>query len=119
MQGGCHLECQVAASAAGEAWEVFPRRPGCFYIGHLCAPWHRVRHLEQAGPLRTAAGDFLVVVMLRTDVFQEERSRGMKVKPKPCGVFDIVIEVVAYALSARPLHFPDFAPCLDEHLRVA
>ena len=37
--GTRHLECKVAASAAGEeAWEVLPQRPGSFYVGNLCAP---------------------------------------------------------------------------------
>ena len=46
--GSRHLECMVAASAAGEEdWEVLPQRPGSFYVGNLCASWHRVRHLEQ------------------------------------------------------------------------
>ena len=118
--GARHLECKVAASAAGEeAWTVLPQRPGSFYLGNLCAPWHRVRHLEQAGPLCAAAGDFHVVVMLRTDVFRAERSRATNVKPKPAEVFDIVNEVVASALSARPLSFPDFASCLAEHSQLA
>ena len=57
--------------------------------------------------------------MLRTDVFRAEHSRAKKFKPKPAEVFDIVNEVVASALSARPLGFPDFASCLAEHLRLA
>ena len=110
----------VAASAASEEdWEVLPQRPGSFYVGNLCAPWHRVRHLEQPGPLCAAAGDVHVAVMLRTDVFRAERSRAMKVKPKPVEVFDIVNEVVASALSARPLDFPEFASCFAENLRLA
>ena len=60
-----------------------------------------------------------MIVMLRTDVFWAELSRAMKAKPKPTEVFDIVNEVVASALSARPLGFPDFASCLAEYLRLA
>ena len=113
--GSRHLECKVAASAASEeAWEVLPQRPGSFYVGNLCASWHCVRHLEQAGQLCAAVGDVHVAVMLRTDVFRAERSRATNVKPKPAEVFDIVNEVVASALSARPLSFPDFASCLAE-----
>ena len=66
-----------------------------------------------------AAGDVHVVVMLRTDVFREERSRAMKVRPKPVEVFDIVNEVVASSLPARPLSFPDVASCLAEHSQLA
>ena len=119
MFGSRHLECMVAASAASEEqWEVLPQRPGSFYVGNLCAPWHRVRHLEQPGPLCAAAGDVHVAVMLRTDVFRAERPRAKKCKPKPVEVFDIVNEVVASALSARPLGFPDVASWLAQNLRL-
>ena len=57
--------------------------------------------------------------MLRTDVFRAERSRAKKFKPKPAEVFDIVNKVVASALLERPLDFPDFVSCLEEHLRLA
>ena len=108
--GSRHLECMVAASAAGEEdWEVLPQRPGSFYVGNLCASWHRVRHLEQPGPLCAAAGDVHVTVMLHTDVFRAERSRATKFKPKPEAVFDIANEVVASRLAARPLGFPCFS----------
>ena len=111
-------ECEVAASAATEAWEVLPQRPGSFYIGNLTAPWHRVRHTEIAAPFCPAV-DVHVAVKLRTDVFRHSRSRAMKVKPKPVKVFDIVNEVAAAALSSRPLRFPDLADCLAEHSRLA
>ena len=109
----------AAAAASEEDWEVLPQRPGSFYVGNLCAAWHRVRHLEQPGPLCAAAGDVHVTVMLRTDVFRAERSRATKFKPKPADVFDIVNKVVADALLQRPLGFPDFVSCLGEHLRLA
>ena len=125
--GSRHLECKVAASAAGEeasaageeAWEVLPQRPGSSYVGNLRAPWHRVRHQEQAGPLCAAAEDVHVTVMLRTDVFRGVRSRAKKIKPRLVEVFEFVNEVVASALSARPLSFPDFASCLAEHSPLA
>ena len=118
--GSRHLECMVAASAGGkEDWEVLPQRPGRFYVGNVCSPWHRVRHLEQAGPLCAVVGDVHVVVMLRTDVFRAERSRAMKVKPRLAEVFDIVNEVVVPRLAARPLGFPCFSSCLAEHSRLA
>ena len=120
ISGSRHLECMVAASAAGEEdWEGLPQQPGSFYVANLCASWHRVRHLEQPGPLCAAVGDVQATVMLPTDVLRAERSRAMKVKPKPAEVFDIVNEVVASALSARPLSFPDVASCLAEHLQLA
>ena len=118
--GSRHLECRVAASAASEEdWEVLPQRPGSFYVGNLCAPWHRVRHFEQPGPFGAAAGDVHVAVMLRTDVFRVARARAMKAKPRPVEVFDFVNEIIASALSERPLTFPDFASCLEEQLRLA
>ena len=118
--GTRHLECKVEGLPAGEeAWQVLPQQPGSFYVGNMCVPWHRVRHLEQAGPLCAAAGDVHVVVILRTDVFRVERSRAMKVKPRPAEVFDIVNDVVASALNRRPLSFPDFASCLAEHSQLA
>ena len=124
--GSRHLQCRVSTSAASEkAWEVFPQRPGSFYIGNLCAPWHRVRHFqEQAGdvemfrPLCGAATHVHVVVMLRTDVFRALQSRATKSRPKPVEVFDIVNEVVASALSGQPLSFPDLASCLEEHFEL-
>ena len=118
--GSRHLECKVAASAAGvEEWQVLPQRPGSFYVGNLCAPWHRVRHFEQPGPIGAVGANVHVAVMLRTDVFRAERSRAKKCKPKPAEVFDIVNEVVASRLAARPLGFPCFSPCLAEHSRLA
>ena len=88
-------------------------------------PCHRVRHLGT--PSRDclyiatppAAGDVHVAVMLRTDVFRAERPRAKKKKPSLVEVFDIVNEVVASRLSARPLGFPEFASCLEEQLRLA
>ena len=118
--GSRHLECKVAASAASEvAWEVLPQRPGSFYVGNLCAPWHRVRHFqEQAAPLCEAAGNAHVTVMFRTDVFRDLQSRATQTRPKPVAMYEIVNEVVASALSARPLSFPDFASCLEEHSQL-
>ena len=85
--GSRHLECMMVVSVASEEdWEVLPQRPGSFYVGNLCAPCHRVGHLEQPGPLCAAAGDVHVAVMLRTDVFRAERSRAKKCKPKPVEV---------------------------------
>ena len=95
---------------------MLPQRPGSFYVGNLCAASHRVRHLA---PLPGSAEMFTLAVMFRTDVFRAERSRAMKVKPKPAQVFDIVNEVVASRLAARPLGFPCFSSVLTEHSQLA
>ena len=66
----------VADSAAGK-WSVLPRSADSFYMGSMCAAWHRVRHLDrkEAGTVCGAAGNVHIAVMLRTDVFREERAR--------------------------------------------
>ena len=66
-----------------------------------------------------AAGNVQIAVMLRTDVFREERARSMSTKPTPCGVFDIVNQVVASSLATDPLHFPDLGTCIAELSRYA
>ena len=112
--GTRHVEVKVAESAA-DKWDVLPQSAGSFYMGNMCAAWHRVRHLDRegAGTLCEAAGNVHIAVMLRTDVFREERARSMSTKPTPCGVFDIVNQVVASSLATDPLHFPVLGHCLD------
>ena len=118
--GTRHVEVKAAESAA-DKWDVLPQSAGSFYMGNLCAAWHRVRHLDrkEAGTLCGAAGKVHIAVMLRTDVFREERARSMSTKPTPCRVFDIVNQVVASSLATDPLHFPDLGTCLDELSRYA
>ena len=113
--GTRHVEVQVADSAAKE-WSVLQQDEGSFYMGNMCAAWHRVHHFDrhQAGTLCEAAGDVHIAVMLRTDVFRDNRARGMKQKPNPCKVFDIVNDIVASALATKPLHFPQLQTCLAE-----
>ena len=74
--GTRHVEVKVAESAA-DKWDVLPQSAGSFYMGNMCAAWHRVRHLDRkgAGTLCGAAGNVHIAVMLRTDVFREERAR--------------------------------------------
>ena len=112
--GARDVEVKVAGSAALE-WDVLRQVPGSFYMGNLCAAWHRVRHFERtrAQLLCAAAGDVQIAVMLRTDVFRDNRARGMQ-KPNPGRVFDIVNDVVASALATNPLRFPDMRTCLAE-----
>ena len=118
--GTRHVEVKVAESAA-DKWNVLPQSAGSFYMGNMCAAWHRVHHLDrkEAGTLCGAAGNVHIAVMLRTDVFREERARSMSTKPTPCRVFDIVNQVVASSLATDPLHFPDLATCIFDLSRYA
>ena len=118
--GSHHVEAFVAESAA-DKWDVLPQSAGSFYMGNMCVAWHRVRHLDrkEAGTLCRAAMNVHIAVMLRTDVFREERARSMSTKPTPCGVFDIVNQVVASSLATDPLRFPDLGTCLAEAESVA
>ena len=96
--------------------EYAPARRWELLHGEDVRSWHRVRNLDRqrAGALCAAAGDVHAAVMLRTDVFREERARSMSKKPTPCRVFDIVNNVVASALATTPLHFPDLRTCLAD-----
>ena len=118
--GTRHVEVKVAESAA-DKWDVLPQSAGSFYMGNMCAARHRVRHLDHqdAGMLNGAAGNVQIAVMLRTDVFREERACSMITAPTPCRVYDIVNQVVASSLATDPLHFPDLRTCLDEAKSVA
>ena len=106
--GTRHVEVKANASAA-DKWDVLPQSAGSFYMGNMCAAWHRVRHLDckGAGTLCGAAGNLHIAVMFRTEVFREVRARSMR-------VFDIVNQVVASSLANYPLHFPDLGTCLAE-----
>ena len=42
--GSHHVE--VAGSAA-DKWNALPQSAGSFYMGNMCAAWHRVRHLDR------------------------------------------------------------------------
>ena len=89
---------------------------GSFYMGNVCAARHRVHHLDHkdAGTLCGAAGNIHIAVMLRTDVFREERARSMSTRPTPSAVFDTVNQVVASRLASHPLQFPDLGSCISE-----
>ena len=112
--GTRHVEVMGAGSAA--CWNELPQSAGSFYMGNMCAARHRVRHLDHqdAGKLCGAAGNVQIAVMLRTDVFREERACSMITAPTPCRVYDIVNQVVASSLATDPLHFPDLGTCLAE-----
>ena len=116
--GTRHVE---VAEPATHKWKVLPQSAGSFYMGNMCAARHRVRHLDskEAGTLCGAAGNAHIAVMLRTDVFREERARSMSTKPTPCRFFDVVNQVVASSLASDPLHFPDLGTCIAELSRQA
>ena len=104
------------AESAADKWDALPQSAGSFYMGNMCAARHRVRHLDrkEAGTLCGAAGNVHIAVMLRTDVFREERASSMSTKPTPGRVFDIVNQVVASSLATAPLCFPDLGTCIAE-----
>ena len=92
--GARHVEVKAAESAAdnGEQYRLMlPQSAGSFYMGNMCAAWHRVRDIDckGAGNLCGAAGNVHIAAMLRTDV----------TPPTPCRVFDIVNQVVASSLA--------------------
>ena len=124
--GSCHLECKVAASAAGEeasaageeAWRCSRNGQEVSTLG-ICVPPGIAYDTKSKRDLFAQPLEIHVTVMLRADVFRDERSRAKKIKPRPVEVFDIVNEAAASALSARPLSFPDFASCLAEHSPLA
>ena len=93
------------------------QRPGCFYLGNLCAPWHRVVHLEKndAQPLfRERAQDpgIHITIMLQTNGFGSARARNTASKPNPTDVYDVVNNLVAQRLARRPLRMPTFLECV-------
>ena len=113
------MEVRLAkpAARAPEEWEKFPQQPGSFYIGNLCAPWHRVMHLppEQAEPLHRSVGSkegVHITVMIRSAVFAEARARSSGTRASPAEVYDEVNDIVAKNLAAAPLRLPTFQECV-------
>ena len=83
--------------------------PGDFYVGNVCAAWHRVVHGEpaEAEPLfhDGSGSGVLITVMLRTDVFRANRARLMRHKARiivddGADVAAVVIVVVVIAAAA-------------------
>ena len=111
------MEIRLPAVQNGrKEWKKFPQEPGSFYIGNLCAPYHRVVHLppRQAEPLhRSSDSDegVHIAVMLRSAVFAEARARCSSSRASPAEVYDAVNDIVAKNLATRPLRLPTFLEC--------
>ena len=112
------LEVRLAKPAQGapEEWKKFPQQPGSFYIGNLCAPWHRVVHLppEQAEPLHRSSDSeegVHIAAMLRSAVFAEARARCSSSRASPAEVYDVVNDIVARNLATKKLRHPSFPEC--------
>ena len=102
-----------------DQWQNFPQEPGSFYVGNLCAGWHKVAHLptEGAGPLFHATPAATnegvhVTVMLRSNVFPSARARTSFGKTSPEEVYDAVNALVAQHLAEEGLELPAFEACL-------
>ena len=100
----------------GEEWQsTLWQEPGDFYVGNLCAVWHRARHPDaaQAEPLFRSAdgqGGVHITVMMRTNVFADSRARGRQT-PSPKDVFDIANTIVARRLAREPSALPTLEEC--------
>ena len=119
-----HMAISVFGSRLVHCWfqeadahEVFRQDAGDIYIGNMVAVEHQVEHLEvsqQSTLYREADGsdEFVVAVMFRSDIFRWARSRKLKGKPVPVGMYDKVNEIVAQHLASEPFVIPDFASVL-------
>ena len=111
------MEIRLPAVQNGrKEWKKFPQEPGSFYIGNLCAPYHRVVHLppRQAEPLhRSSDSDegVHIAVMLRSAVFAEARARCSSSRASPAEVYDVVNDIVARNLATKKLRLPSFPEC--------
>ena len=112
------MEVRLAkpAQREPEEWMGPPQKPGSFYIGNLCAPWHRVVHLppEQAEPLHRSSESeegVHIAAMLRSAVFSEARARCKLSKASPAEVHDVVNDIVARKLATKTLRLPSFQEC--------
>ena len=107
------------AVKSGEWQSTLWQAPGDFYVGNLCAVWHRVRHQDAAKsePLFRVAGSAAdgplgvhITVMMRSDVFAHSRARGREL-PSPPDVFDVANTIVARRLAREPLVLPTLEEC--------
>ena len=108
------------AQSKGEEWQrTLWQAPGDFYVGNLCAVWHRVRHQDAAKsePLFWVAGSAAdgplgvhITVMMRSDVFSRSRARGLSL-PSPTDVFHVANAIVARRLAREPLVLPTLEEC--------
>ena len=108
------------AQSKGEEWQsTLWQAPGDFYVGNLCAVWHRVRHQDAAKsePLFWVAGGAAdgplgvhITVMMRSDVFSRSRACGREL-PSRTDVFHVANAIVARRLAREPLVLPTLEEC--------
>lgn len=115
-------DASTGSEAQSKEWQsTLWQAPGDFYVGNLCAVWHRVRHQDAAKsePLFRVAGSAAdgqlgvhITVMMRSDVFAHSRARGREM-PSPPDVFDICNSIVARRLAREPWVLPTLEECLQ------
>ena len=92
------------------------QKPGSFYVGNLCAAWHKVTHFPPADaqPLWVEDGfeGVQVAVMLRTNVFSAARAHMTKTTPSPAEVYEVANGVVAHHFATKGVHLPTFSACV-------
>jgi hypothetical protein len=102
-------------------WQRLEQKPGSFYVGNLCAAWHKVVHLprKDAGPLwrekhkrRGKVRLVHIAVMLRSNVFAGCRSRTTQGRAGPVEVYNVANTAVAQHLAKEGLQLPTFSECV-------
>ena len=97
-------------------WRRLHQKPGSFYVGNLCAAWHKATHFPPADAKPLWVEDGLegvhVAVMLRSNVFSAARARTMKTTPRPAEVYEVANSAVAQHLATKGLHLPTFSACV-------
>ena len=99
------------------------QKPGSFYVGTLAAVQHNVRHHDRCE--NTYSDDYLkeqpegkrdlqIAVMIRCDLFRENRARRPDATPGPAEFFNVVNDQVAEHLAIVPVALPDLTDVLDE-----
>ena len=87
-----------------------PQQPGSFYVGNVCAIEHNVEHVEAAPGTWGAAppeSQLQVAVMLRSDLFRQNRARRINACPGPRELFRVVNDVFARHLAEVPFPMPN------------
>ena len=94
-------------------WQRLEQKPGSFYVGNLCAAWHKVVHWPPAGagPLWAEEDSERVhiAVMLRSNALPGSRSRTVKGQASPAEVYDVVNTAVVQHLAKEGLQLPTFS----------
>ena len=91
---GLEIRLTAPKKVEPEEWQGFPQEPGAFYVGNLCAAWHKVVHLPpgDAEPLHRDGLEadeegVHITVMLRSAVFRAARARTHSTRASPAEVY--------------------------------